>query len=68
MHDHPWLTIVIVVGGAFLIVIVGRIFWRQVKKLWEQAKQGGVILSQPKRYFTRAFLPSFLVLALQARP
>jgi hypothetical protein len=31
-----------------------------VKKLWAQAKKGGVILSQPKRYFTRVFLPSLL--------
>jgi len=49
---------VIVAGGGFLIVLVARIFWRQVKKLWEQAKQGGVILKTPKRYVTRAFLPS----------
>jgi uncharacterized membrane protein YbhN (UPF0104 family) len=54
------LLVGIVVGGVLLILIVGRIFWRQVKKLWEQAKVGGVILSQPKRYLTRAFLPSFL--------
>ncbi len=58
--DHPALAIGIVVGAVLLILIVGRIFWRQVKKLWNQAKQGGVILSQPKRYFTRAFLPSLL--------
>ena len=57
---HPALAVVIVVGGAVLIVIVARLCWRQVKKLWAQAKQGGVILSTPKRYFTRAFLPSFL--------
>ena len=57
---HPALTVVIVVGGAALIVIVARLCWRQVKKLWMQAKQGGVILSTPKRYFTHAFLPSFL--------
>ena len=43
-----------------LIVILGRIFWRQVKKLWLKAKQGGVILSRPKEYFTHAFLPSLL--------
>jgi uncharacterized membrane protein YbhN (UPF0104 family) len=59
ISDHPAATVVIVVGGAFLIVLVGRIFWRQVKKLWLQAKQGGAILAQPKRYLTRAFLPSF---------
>jgi uncharacterized membrane protein YbhN (UPF0104 family) len=56
--ENPVTTIVIVVGGAFLLVLVGRIFWRQVKKLWAQAKQGGVILATPRRYLTRAFLPS----------
>jgi uncharacterized membrane protein YbhN (UPF0104 family) len=60
ISEHPAITVVIVVGGGFLLVIVGRIFWRQVKKLWAQAKQGGVILSTPRRYLTRAFLPSFL--------
>jgi hypothetical protein len=54
------LTIVVVAGGAFLLVLVGRIFWRQLKKLWAQAKKGGVILSQPRRYFARVFLPSLL--------
>ena len=58
--DNPVVSIAIVVGGAFLLVLLGRIFWRQVKKLWAQAKKGGVILSQPRRYFTHAFLPSLL--------
>jgi uncharacterized membrane protein YbhN (UPF0104 family) len=60
VKDNPVLVLGIVVGAVLLVLIVGRIFWRQVKKLWEQAKQGGVILSQPKRYFTHAFLPSLL--------
>lgn len=60
LTDHPALSIAIAVGAVLLVVIVGRIFWRQVKKLWEKAKQGGVILSRPKEYFTNAFLPSFL--------
>jgi len=58
--DHPVTSIAIVVGVAFGLVLLGRIFWRQVKKLWAQAKKGGVILSQPRRYFARVFLPSFL--------
>ena len=37
-----------------------RIFWRQVKKLWVQAKQGGAILKYPKKYLQLVFLPSFL--------
>jgi uncharacterized membrane protein YbhN (UPF0104 family) len=60
LSEHPAASILIAVGAAVLIVVVGRVFWRQVKKLWAQAKQGGVILSQPRRYLTRAFLPSFL--------
>jgi uncharacterized membrane protein YbhN (UPF0104 family) len=60
LTDHPVASIAIALGALLLIVLLGRIFWRQVKKLWAQAKQGGVILSQPKRYLSRVFLPSFL--------
>jgi uncharacterized membrane protein YbhN (UPF0104 family) len=58
--SHPVLTTAIVLGGIGLLVVLARIFWREVKKLWAKAKQGGVILSQPRRYMSRAFLPSFL--------
>jgi uncharacterized membrane protein YbhN (UPF0104 family) len=60
LSEHPAASVLIAVGALVLIVVVARIFWRQVKKLWSQAKQGGVILSQPGRYMTRVFLPSFL--------
>jgi uncharacterized membrane protein YbhN (UPF0104 family) len=60
LTDHPLLAASIAAGVVVLLVLVGRIFWKQVKKLWAQAKKGGVILSQPKRYFARVFLPSFL--------
>ena len=60
ISENPVTAIVIVVGGAFLIFLLGRIFWKQVKKLWEKAKQGGAILAHPKQYMLRAFLPSFL--------
>ena len=60
VSEDPLRTIVIAVGVVLAIVILGRIFWRQLKKLWIQAKQGGVILSRPREYLTRSFLPSFL--------
>ena len=60
ISENPAVSILIAAGIVVLCVVVGRIFWRQVKKLWLQAKQGGVILSRPKEYFTRAFLPSLL--------
>jgi uncharacterized membrane protein YbhN (UPF0104 family) len=57
---HVGATVLIVAGGGVLIVMLARIFWRQVKKLWEQAKEGGAILARPRQYFVHAFLPSFL--------
>src|SRR5215208_556231 len=60
LSEHPAASILIAAGAVVLIVVLGRIFWRQVKKLWLQAKQGGVILSRPPEYLTHAFLPSLL--------
>jgi uncharacterized membrane protein YbhN (UPF0104 family) len=60
LKEHPVSAVIVVVGGALLIVMLARIFWRHVKKLWEQAKQGGEILRHPGQYMLRVFLPSFL--------
>src|SRR5215218_3074959 len=57
-HDHPGLTILILLGGAFLIVLLARIFWRKLKGLWAKAKQGGAILARPREYALRVVLPS----------
>src|ERR687897_836688 len=57
-HDHPALTVLILLGGAFLIVLLARIFWRKLKGLWVKAKQGGAILARPRDYFLKVFLPS----------
>ena len=60
LSEHPVVSILIAAGIVVLVVLLVRIFWRQAKKLWLQAKQGGAILSRPTQYLTRAFLPSFL--------
>ena len=60
LSAHPVASLTIFVGAGFLIAVAARIFWRQVKKLWAQAREGGVILTHPKRYLTRVFLPSFI--------
>jgi uncharacterized membrane protein YbhN (UPF0104 family) len=59
VSNHPVLTVLIVVGAVALIAMLVRIFWRWVKKLWAQAKQGGAILATPRKYFLQVFLPSF---------
>ena len=60
ISENPVTTVLIALGAVVLIVLLARIFWKQVKKLWAKAKQGGVILSRPKEYVTHAFLPSLL--------
>jgi uncharacterized membrane protein YbhN (UPF0104 family) len=60
LSEDPLKTVIIAVGIGFVLVILGRIFWKQLKKLWLKAKQGGAILSHPKEYLTNAFLPSLL--------
>ena len=60
LSEHPVWSILVAAGVVFLITLLIRVFWKQVKKLWAQAKQGGAILAHPKDYFTYAFLPSLL--------
>ena len=58
-HDHPGLSVLILGGAAFFVLLLGRIFWFKLKGLWEQAKQGGAILARPRDYIVRVLLPSF---------
>ena len=58
LRAHPALTALIVIGGATLVFLLGRIFWERLRKLWEQAKDGGAILSSPRAYLVRVVLPS----------
>jgi uncharacterized membrane protein YbhN (UPF0104 family) len=60
VSSHQGLIVLIIVGAVLLLVVLGRIFWPRVKKEWAHVKKGGVILSTPRRYFSRVFLPSFL--------
>ena len=57
-HDHPVLTTVILVGGAALVAMLVRVFWRKLQGLWEKAKEGGAILATPRRYALQVVLPS----------
>ena len=50
---EPVATVLIALGAVILIMLLGRIFWRQLKKLWAMAKQEGVI-SPARRSTSRA--------------
>jgi uncharacterized membrane protein YbhN (UPF0104 family) len=60
VHDHPWATAIVLLGGAYLLYLVVRRLWPRVVKWWDQAKGGGAILAHPRAYLVRVFLPSLL--------
>jgi len=49
-HDHPGWTVVILVGGAVLVWIVGRLLYTRFNHAWQNAKTGGGILGEPRVY------------------
>ena len=55
--NHPVLTIGIIGGGLFLIVMLLRIFWHWVKKMWARAKEGAAILGDLGAYVKLVLLP-----------
>jgi uncharacterized membrane protein YbhN (UPF0104 family) len=55
--SHVGLTLVIVAGAIFLIVLLLRIFWAWVKKMWARAKQGAAILGDVGAYVKLVLLP-----------
>jgi uncharacterized membrane protein YbhN (UPF0104 family) len=60
VHDHPWATALFFLSAAYLIFVVVRRLWPRVVAWWQQAKEGGAILGQPKAYLGRVFVPSLV--------
>jgi uncharacterized membrane protein YbhN (UPF0104 family) len=57
ISSHVVLTIGIIAGAVFLLALLTRIFWRWVKKLWLQARQGAAILGDLRAYVKWVLLP-----------
>jgi uncharacterized membrane protein YbhN (UPF0104 family) len=51
--DHWVLTAVIVVVGWILVTVVGKILWRRLESTWEQAKEGGTIVTTPRPFLVQ---------------
>jgi uncharacterized membrane protein YbhN (UPF0104 family) len=60
VHEHPWAMGILLIGGIFLIYLLLRAFWPKVVKWWEEAKEGGAILAEPRKYLLRVFTPSLI--------
>jgi uncharacterized membrane protein YbhN (UPF0104 family) len=51
------LTLIIVLGGLFLIALLLRMFWGWFKRMWAKAKQGAAILGDLHAYLKTVLLP-----------
>ena len=59
VHAHKGLTALIIGAAVFCLAVAVRIAWRWLKKLWDNAKQGGEVLRHPRAYFAKVFTPQF---------
>ena len=57
ISNHPVLVLGIIAGGLFLLVLLLRLFWGFVKKMWLKAKQGAAILGDLGAYTRLVLLP-----------
>ncbi len=57
LENHPLLTLGIIAGGIFLVVLLVRVFWRWFKVMWAKAKQGAAILGDVRAYLKWVLLP-----------
>ena len=55
--NHPVLVLGIAAGAIFLIVLLLRVFWAWVKKMWVRAVEGAAILRDLGAYVKLVLLP-----------
>ena len=60
VHNHPWATVIMVLGVAYLVFLLVRRIWPRVLRWWEDAKEGGSILAHWRAYFGWVFTPSLV--------
>ena len=57
LSDHRALAILVPLVIVAVAVVVVRVFWHRLHGLWERAKQGGAILSEPRAYVVKVLVP-----------
>ena len=57
---HPWTTGLVALAVAIALIAGARFARPRLEQRWEQAKQGGRILSDRRAYLTRVLLPQLL--------
>jgi uncharacterized membrane protein YbhN (UPF0104 family) len=57
ISEHPWATAILVAAVAMLLLLVAQMLRERIEEWWEQAKIGGRILVNPRRFLGRVVLP-----------
>jgi uncharacterized membrane protein YbhN (UPF0104 family) len=57
---HPVATAILVGGVAMLLFLLARMLRERIGEWWGEAKVGGQILTKPRAYFGRVFLPEVI--------
>jgi uncharacterized membrane protein YbhN (UPF0104 family) len=60
VHEHPWATALVVLAAAYLLFVLIRRMWPRVVRWWDEAKEGGAILADWRKYLVRVFTPSLV--------
>jgi len=58
LADHTAIVVGILIGGAVLIALLGRTFWKRLAGLRAQVAKGGAVLGKPRRFLLDVVLPS----------
>jgi uncharacterized membrane protein YbhN (UPF0104 family) len=57
LDNHRALAVLVPVGIVAVVALVVRAFWSRLRGLWQRAKQGGAILSEPRAYVLKVLTP-----------
>jgi len=60
VHERPWATAVLLLGIVMLVYLLVHALWPKVVKWWDQAKEGGGIITEPRKYLIRVFTPELV--------
>ncbi len=57
IEEHPWAFVILLAAVAVLIYLVLQTLRPRISEWWEEAKEGGQIAQQPRRYFLLVAAP-----------
>jgi uncharacterized membrane protein YbhN (UPF0104 family) len=57
LEEHRGLAVLVPAALALVAVLLVRAFWHRLRGLWERAKQGGAILSEPRAFALKVLVP-----------